>query len=389
MVCFFDKNFFLNLLILAPITSIYGTKQENIEAIVKETAQTAMQQYQIPGMAIVLYANNKPYFLNLGYTDKFQKTPVTNTTIFEIGSITKIFTCLLIAQEIIDSHMQLNASISTYIPAIAKNKKLKVITLEKLATHTSTLPFNAPAYVKSQKDLIKYLLQWHPENTKKLWFAYSNHGTELLRIALEESLHEPFNQLIIKKILSPLNMSPVGVYVPENYKFQQATPYGKDGNPSATWQHPFYWGTGALRASSSDMLQFLKAALGLPETPVSIKKAMQLTQTPRIALKKNIKYGMGWQINDIKTFRSINNINVFKCPATKIKKEKQIFNCNAVFDKTGTTDGFHAYIAAIPGKKTGIVIMINRAIPRGYTVVKNLGKEILLKTHALSDHHVY
>lgn len=359
------------------MSGIYGVskkngkaKKKNISTLVATTIKKFMEQYHIPGVALALYVDGVPHTFSFGYADMEKKIFVTETTLFEVGSITKIFTCLLIAKEVINGSMSLADPIYRHIPSLAANKKLEHMTLEKLGTHTAALPFNAPEHVLSQKDLLKHIAHWQPPFD--LRWQYSNHGMELLRIALEQSLETSIDQLLIDSILVPLSMSPIGTKVPEKYTCQRARGYDKSGKSTIFWQHPFLRGSAALCASSNDMLHFLAASLGLSETPVAIKKAMRLTQIPYIKLSDSIQYGLGWQIHDIKNFSTLSGR-----PVKKIKKKDQIFNGNSVFDKTGTTFGFHAYIAVIPNKKTGIVIMINRALPNGFAKVKAIGKEIL------------
>lgn len=177
-----------------------------------------------------------------------------------------------------------------------------------------------------------------------------------------------------------IRIFPVGIDVPKNYRPKIATPYGKNGDVITHWKHPFLLGSAAICASSSDMLIFLKAALGLAGTPIAIQKAMSLTQVPVVLLKHNIKYGLGWQIQE---YSNCEKFSLFKSSAKVLNKNEQVTTSNSLFHKTGTTNGFHAYIAAIPGKQTGIVIMMNRALPNGWKVVRKLGQDILLKSQSI------
>ncbi len=219
IICIFVKN-------SAQITLKKPTDAELVNYI-KKVAAATMQQYQIPGMAIALYVHGKPYLFQFGFADKNKKLPVVATTIFEIGSITKIFTCLLLAQEVIDERMRLSDPIDVYIPTLSRNKKLQTITLEKLATHTSSLPLNAPPQIKTSEALRTHILHWQPVSGAPLSWQYSNHGIELLRIALEESLHKSFDQLVIDRILIPLGMSPIGTKISKDYQHDAAVGYDK------------------------------------------------------------------------------------------------------------------------------------------------------------------
>ncbi|MDR3550349.1 MAG: serine hydrolase [Candidatus Babeliales bacterium] len=352
------------------------SKSDTTERIVKKIVQPFLRKNEIPGASIILYTNNTPYFFHFGYADKHNKTPITQNTLFEIGSISKIFTCLLLAQEILDENMHLNDSINKHIPSLSTRKQLKNVTLKKLATHTSTLPFNAPNHVLSQQDLLNHIKKWKPLPTYSLWYQYSNHGIELLRIALEESTQQKFDQLIFHRILEPLTMNHTGFTVPQTHLLDYASCYDKQGNKAPHWHHPFLQGSAALKSSSSDMLNFLKASIGTPCTPSAIKKAMQLTQTPQVKIS-NRHQGLGWQINDVALLNSTHRTS--KKNIHSNKKIKHIFNGDALIDKTGTTNGFHAYIAVIPNRNIGIVVMINRMLFSGWAKMKHVGREILFK----------
>lgn len=364
IILFFNHSFAVNVQL-----------QENkISTLVEKTIKPFMAKYKVPGVAIALYVHGKPYLFHYGYADVQKKIPVTQKTVFEVGSITKIFTCLLLAQEIMAGHMKLSDPIGMYIPSLAANKKLNITTLEKLATHTSTLPFNAPDRVKSEKDLLNYMAKWQPSMLHPVWWKYSNPGIELIRIAIEESTGVPFNELLIQRILKPLGMSAVGVALSDAHLSQCARCYDKNNNPTIFWDHQFLLGSAALRVSSADMLNFLKAAIGLSGVPESIKKAMRITQTPYVNVG-GIMHGLAWEITDL------NNIQWFDAleglVAQEVPQKDRIFNPKTLIEKGGTTNGFHAYIGVIPSRQSGIMIMINRRLHDGWKVNKKIGREIL------------
>lgn len=346
------------------------------ESRIAKQMASFMQQYKVPGAAVILYRDGKPEQFYFGYADRETKTPITAQTLFEIGSISKIFTVLLLAQEINAGHMRLEDPISLYIPELKTYKALKKMTLEKLATHTADLPFNAPDKVKNEHDLIEHIKSWKPTHQEPVWWKYSNHGVELIRIALERYTGKSFNDLLIARILKPLGMARVGAIVPPALQKYYASCYDKGGNKSIAWNDGYLIGSAALKVSGNDMQQFLKTALGLPGVPSSILNAMHLTQLPYVVVEP-INHGLAWEITDL-----ANKEKVFEWPvgiaAALVPHDKRIFDPNALYEKGGTTNGFHAYVGVIPGKKSGICIMINKRRYDGWKVLKKLGREILL-----------
>ena len=353
------------------------SQDDAIKSAIEKTLALFIKKYEIPGIAVVLYVHEKPYLFHRGYADKKKKTPVIEKTLFEIGSISKLFTCLLVAQEVLNGRMKLSDPIGSYIPSLSTKDALKRMSLERLCTHTSGLPCDLSDKVTSQQDFLRYLLKWHPPLEKSLMWSYSNTGIELLRIALEELSGEIINNLLITKLLLPLGMSPIGITVPESYKIHCATGYDKNGKQAPQWDNPFLLGSAAVRVSSSDMLHFLKAALGLQDVPTHIKDAIRMTQTATVMLKE-FRHGLGWQITPLNITRTFNGFNQY--PIQCIKEMERCFSTHALLDKGGTTHGFHAYIATIPAHKAGVVVMINRRLPHGWKVINDLGRKILYQS---------
>lgn len=348
-----------------------------IEDRVAQKVKPFMEKYKVPGAAVILFIDGKPYQFYYGYADRETKALVTAQTLFELGSISKIFTVLLLAQEVLAGHMRLEDPISLYIPELQANKFLKHMTLEKLATHTADLPFNAPDWVKNERDLIEHIKPWKPTHQEPVWWKYSNHGFELIRIALERYTGKSFNELLIARILKPLGMAPIGVVVPPALQKYYASCYDKIGNKSIAWNDGYLIGSAAVKVSGNDMQQFLKAALGLPGVPLSILNAMRLSQLPYIAVEP-INHGLAWEITDLANKEKIFDWPV-GTPAALIPHDKRILDPNALYEKGGTTNGFHAYVGIIPNKKNGICIMINKRRYDGWKVLKKLGREILLE----------
>lgn len=364
-------SLFLNLQILT--TSIAPTAV----SIVKQQVQRFMRKYKIPGMAVVLYVHHTPYIFHFGYANREKKISVTRDTLFEIGSISKVFTCILIAQEILAQRMQLHDPISDHIAMLKNNQRLRHMTIEKLCTHTALLPYDAPLGITSKASLIRHMVKWRPA-TKQAVYRYSNHGIELLRVALEELTNKTINRLFSERILVPLNMSAIGVVVPDNYKIYYAKCYDKAGNLTTYWdrERPLLLGSGGLRVTSVDMLNFLQATIGLPNTPFELYQAIKLTQTPHVKIG-DLKHGLGWAMDSLHT-KKIGGLT--GKVAEKVHHSQRVFSGHYLFDKTGTTNGFQAYIGVVPDQKIGVVLMANKRLPNGWKVMKQFGKELLRQT---------
>lgn len=310
--------------------------------------QTFMSNKQVPGVAVALYYNNKLYFYNYGYADKSAQTKVTENTIFEIASITKVFTATLLAQEVLLNKMQLNDPVVKYLPAQIKKsgEPIDNVTLLDLATHTSALPKVAPPSAEnSTQAFLQYFNTWQPTYQVGKRFVYSNIGFGLLGYALAGATGTTYESLLQTNILDPLKMSDTSMYTAvDNSRYAQG--YNRMGNPAQRWPR-YPWGAaGALRSTTKDMAKFLMANLGL-NAPADLIKATQLAQKPQRPATANFQMGLGWQVF-----------------------------YNGLINKNGGSNGFGSGIAFYPPKKIGVVILANRAGSQPMLVANNIVKEL-------------
>jgi beta-lactamase class C len=178
-------------------------------------------------------------------------------------------------------------------------------------------------------------------------------------------------------------MQEIGLRVPEALKKNYPQGFSSAGkavpHEFASNLFPAAYG---MKASGQDMIQFLKAALGLPGTPTKIKNSMRLTETPFYKIG-GAEQGMAWEIHPLTSENKDDLLNPPKemtlgpLPAKALDQNEQQFNGNALIDKTGATNGFRSYIALIPNQKSGIVILTNRYVSNR-EIVKT-GRTILFK----------
>lgn len=343
-----------------------------------------------PGASIQIYSHGKLKTYSYGLADREKKIPVTEETIFEIASVTKIFTALLLAEEVIAGRMKLSDTLANYltdIPATPSNK-IKLMTLENLATHTSGLPFNAPKSVNSKKKLSTYLSKWKNPSSVGTHWLYSNINIGLIGYLLERQTQETIYELYERKILNPLGMRSSGALVPDSLMKYYAQGYNTAGKPAPrrnmkVWISPpnsdwIFPATGSLKSSGRDMGIFLKATLGLPGTPPLMSEAMKLTQTSFIKTPR-FEQGLAWVIhpNPIKNKAKLLALKPKSGPhPVTINFADPTFNGDALMEKTGASGGFRSYIGVIPGEQVGVVLMVNRYITSSELL--HMGRDLVL-----------
>lgn len=351
--------------------------------IVKQTINSFINENNLPGVIVELYVDGKPEAYYFGYAKPNVKQVMNKNTIVEIGSISKVWTSLLLAQAVDAAKMQLNASVRKYLPWLSDD--FDDITLMNLATHTSGLPFKQSDNFKSQEALNHFLATFYPDEVVNEQWIYSNLNIGLLGFSLEKATHKKLNELYINQILLPLGMQPIGLVVPPWLITHYAVGYDENGNEQKPLPTSLLPAAGAIKASAQDMQRFLSAAIGLPGTPEHVLYPMRMTQSVYVELPTKMQ-GLGWEVhpleaNDIKDLLNADENLMKPLPVTEVY-DRPRYSGDMLIDKTGGTPGFRAYIAVIPNKKTGIVILTNKFVD-GKMIVR-AGREILFKLNNIN-----
>jgi len=347
--------------------------QEKVDTVVKQL----MQQYDIPGAAIAVIDGEHTYTYLFGTADITSGKPVAENTIFEVGSITKLFTALLCAEAEDNGRIKLEDTVTKYCPQFSESPTLSNISFTNALTHTAGFSLNMPKDITQENQPIEYYLsKWQPQKPIGSQWQYSNVGIGLAASALENQSNKSINDLIRTNILEPLAMTPLGLEVPKEYQNDFAQGYTSTGKVAthAQGDFPGAWG---LKATIHDMSKFMAAAIGRPNTPTNIENAMHNTQTPRLSVG-NMQQALAWQVHSLQNQTmqpEPENMNLGPLPVQWFPKDKQSYRSDVLLDKTGATPGFRSYIAVIPRNQVGVVILTNKYISNGAIV--NAGRTIL------------
>jgi beta-lactamase class C len=288
-------------------------------------------------------------------------------------------TSVLLAQEVDAAKMQLNMPVRKYVPSLSED--FAEITLQNLATHTGGLPsvWEFKDKLNSPKEMIQFLSTYYPDDVVDEHWNYSNMGIGVLGFALENVTHKNINDLMRQQLLIPLGMQPIASVVSPALRAHYAAGYDAEGNSVPPMPLGSFVAAGHYKASAGDMQRFLSAAIGLPGTPERILYPMRMTQAVYVELPNKMQ-GLGWEVHPLdKQYISALLKTEDKLESRDVLEvyKKPIYSGEMLIDKTGGTDGFRSYIAVIPDKKTGIVILVNKFIPGGG--IARAGREILFK----------
>lgn len=288
--------------------------------------------------------------LTYGKRNQGDPRPLTGDTIFEIGSVTKIFTSLLLADMVQRGEVALTDPVAKYLPRGVKTPDWRghQITLVDLATQTSGLPFfptnldaieDPPSVARYTFDqLYAFLSGYELLRDVGVRWEYSNVGVGLLGHALSRRAGTSYEELVRNRITGPLGMKSTGIALSRSMKARFAT--GHDGKlqPAPDLQMPVLAGAGALRSSANDLLTFLGAFLGDKKSSLAPAMAAML-ETRRLGDEMldflGAEQALGWWV---------------------LGKGN-----NQVMGHGGDTPGFSSSVAYSPGMRTGVVVLSNTA----------------------------
>lgn len=295
-----------------------------------------------------------------GSLDKGDARPLNGDTIFEIGSATKVFTSLLLADMVQRGEVALSDPVAKFLPAEVKvpERGGRKITLVDLSTHTSGLPRMPSNF--SPKDpanpyadytveqLYQFLSSYQLTRDIGSQFEYSNLGGGLLGLALARRAGMDYEALLRARITGPLGMKSTGITLTPETKARLAVGHNAELKPVSNWDIPTLAGAGALRSSASDLLTFLAANLGYVKSPLAPAMASMLAVRRPTGAPGIDEIGLGWLI-------------------TKSSGSEIVWH-------NGGTGGYRSFVGFDPKAKAGVVVLSNTFTAAG---VDDIGMHLL------------
>jgi CubicO group peptidase (beta-lactamase class C family) len=228
-------------------------------------------------------------------------------TVFEIGSMTKVFTSLLLMDMTRRGEVALSDPVSKYLPAGVKmpERNNRKITLADLSTQSSGLPrmptnlnpkdVTNPYADYSVQQMYDFLSGYQLTRDIGSQYEYSNLGVGLLGHVLSLRAGMSYEALVRSRICDPLGMANTRVSLTPEMKTRLAVGHSAALAPTANWDIPTLAAAGALRSTANDMLIFLAANLGYVKTPLAPAMADEVS-VRRPAGAADMKIAYGWHV---------------------------------------------------------------------------------------------
>lgn len=374
----------LTALVTASLLS--GTVQaadnnDHLKSTVDQQAKLLMNEHNISGMAFGIIVDGKSHFYHYGLADKKAKIPVSENTIFELGSISKTFAATLASYSELNGTLKLEDTADKYIPYL-KNSAIGNTKLINLATYSAGgLPLQVPDEVKNNKKLLRYYKSWQPVfpvNSKRL---YSNASIGLFGYISALSMDTDYTQLMEEKILPSLNMPNTFINVPSDKMADYAFGYNAAGDAIRVNPGMLDAETYGIKSTITDMTHFMAANMGLMPLDKNIQQALDNNRKGYYQAS-TFTQGLGWEMypypTQLDNLLEGNSMDVVLKPQSmKTDNHPTAVLNNVWVNKTGATNGFGGYIAYIPAEKSGIVILANKNYPNAdrvkaaYTILES------------------
>ena len=297
--------------------------------------------------------------IGYGALDKGETRSLNGDTIFEIGSVTKVFTSLLLADMAAHNEVALSDPISKYLPSDVKapERNGQSITLKDLAMHTSGLPRLPTNFMPkdstnpyadfSVAQLYQFLSTYTLPRDIGSQYEYSNLGGGLLGHLLARRAGMTYDALVRERVTVPLGMTSTTVLLSPDQRARLAVGHNAQLAAVPNWDLPTLAGAGALRSTANDMLTFVEANLGVRKSPLAPAMEAMLTVRRPTGIS-GLDIALGWHI------------------FTKNSRELVWHN--------GGTGGYRSFIGFDAAAGTGVVVLSNTSTAAG---VDDIGLHLL------------
>ncbi|HEY8025917.1 MAG TPA: serine hydrolase domain-containing protein [Burkholderiaceae bacterium] len=296
------------------------------------------------GMAVGVVEGGRRRVIVYGRQDSDHARPVAANTLFEIGSVTKVFTALVLADMVHRKELEFDDPVERHLPAgfTMPQRNGHVITLADLATHTSGLPYFPFSVITTPNPLealarftVADLRTWLaalslPRDPGAQW-EYSNLGYGVLGLALANKAGMPFEELLRQRVTGPLGLHDTTFHPTGEALRRLAAGHDAKLAPVAPIDLGIFAPAGALRSTVADQLRFLGALLPGSRSPLEAPAQLLLT-IHRPAPAAGGEQALGWDM---------------------------VTGGDTFFAKDGVTAGQAATIVMDPARQAGAVVLSN------------------------------
>lgn len=353
-------------MLLAALSPLGANATETPRALVDALVRPVMREYKIAGMSVGLTIHGRPLVFNYGFADRQSAQAVTDSTLFEIGSVSKLFTATLAAWAQENGQLSWTDHPSRFLPSL-KGTPIDEADLLQLGTFTAGgLPLQFPDGVaKDDAAVTDYFRGWKAAAPPGAMRQYSNPSLGLLGVVTAAAMGDNFSSLIETLLLPKFGMAHTFIRVPARAAADYA--WGeRDGQQVRVHPGPLDDETYGIKSSASDMLRFIQGNIDPGRLEPRLRLAVEATQVGYFSVGPMVQ-GLGWEqypwpSTREQLLRGNSETIIFgRSPVQAL--DPRAGKAARLFDKTGSTSGFGAYVVFVPSQELGLVILANKNWP--------------------------
>ncbi|WP_332304476.1 class C beta-lactamase [Rhizobium sp. GR12] len=354
------------LLSTSLFTQVFAADDARLKAITDVAIKPVMEKNGIPGLAVGISVDGENHVFTYGVVSKSTGQPVTPQTLFELGSISKTFTVTLSTYAEAQGKLSLSGKVGDYLPSM-KGKPFGDVTLMQLGTHTAGgFPLQVPDDVKTEQQLLAYLKAWKPSYKAGTNRTYANPSIGMLGYVTAKAMGQGFDSAMQDVLFPALGLKSTFTVVPKAKMADYAQGYKRTGEPARVTPAILSSEAYGVRSTATDMIRFVSANMGLEKLDAKLQQAITSTHTGYFsvgAMTQDMIWEQYPQAVALKTLVEMNSGALLKTVPVKEITPPMKPAPDVLINKTGSTNGFGAYVAFIPKQKLGIVILANKNYP--------------------------
>jgi beta-lactamase class C len=369
-----------SLLLLYPLAAIAAPDAAALRSIVDQTIQPLMAEHDVPGMAVAVTVDGQSAIFNYGLASRADNKPVDDRTVFEIGSVSKTIAATLAGWAQVQGKLALTDHPSKYWPAL-KGSAIDKTTLLHLGTYTpGGMALQFPDEL-TDPEPVRYYRDWKPAAKPGVIREYSNPSLGLFGHLTARALERDYANAVETIVFPAFGMKSSYINLPGAAQPDYAWGY-KDGKAVHFTGEPFSAVTYGVRTTAADLLRFVQANMAPRQLDPAMRRAVEGTHVGYFRVGGMVQ-GLGWEQYaypvKLQTLLDGNSESMIwdRHPALRVKSPAAARSAT-LFNKTGSTGGFGAYVLFVPEEKIAIILLANRNYPipsrvkAGYRILERL-----------------
>lgn len=344
----------------------FAADEADVRAIADAAIKPIMEKHAIPGVAVGITVDGQDLVFTYGVESKETDRPVAPTTLFELGSISKTFTATLASYAEATGDLSLSDPVAKHLPAM-QGRPFGDIALIDLATHTAGgFPLQVPDEIKSEDQLMKYLAAWRPSYPAGTRRSYANPSIGMLGFITAKAMRGDFADLMESRLFPALGLTSTYLSVPKSRQGDYAQGYKRSGEPARLTPGLLSAEAYGVRSTAGDLIHFVGANIGLAKLDGKLQQAIDKSHTGYFSVGAMTQDLIWEQYAYPATLQSLiegNSAAMLKTIPVAALQPPMKPRGDVWINKTGSTNGFGAYVAFIPSERLGIVILANKNYP--------------------------